>query len=86
MADELSLYLLRLQGTLQQHGASALVEEVRLAREFALGSTSEFYAEAEGALKHILAETEGILCEAELGELREWLHRINAAFKQIGGA
>lgn len=84
--DDLLQYLLRLHDTLRRRGAPALAEKVRLASYFATGSTSEYYAEAQRALKGIVAEQERILCDQELGELSTWLNEIDAAFKRIGGA
>ncbi|HPD48697.1 MAG TPA: hypothetical protein P5279_17265 [Anaerohalosphaeraceae bacterium] len=86
LTDELYQYLLRLRKILQQRGASALAEKVQFASDFALGSTSEYYTEAEGALKSVLVEHKGILHEQELCALREMLTKIDAAFKRIGGA
>ncbi|MCA9253644.1 MAG: hypothetical protein R3E58_18515 [Phycisphaerae bacterium] len=86
LADDLYRFVVRLFETLQNRGASSLANKVHAAGNFAVGSTTEFFTEAELALKSVLAEHEGVLQAEEIQEVNRVLRGIDFEFKLIGGA
>jgi hypothetical protein len=86
LVDDLYRFLVSLQEILQRRGVSSLAENIQFASRFAFGSTTEFYTEAEKALKSVLAEQRNSLDEAEIIKVNQILQGIDIEFKRIGGA
>ena len=82
---DLYRYLLGLHELLRSRGVEPLANRVQHACLFAMGSQTEFAAEARNAL-HTVIESQAVLSDAEVTELRGWLGEIDDAFKAIGGA
>ncbi len=83
---ELYEYLETFQALLQKQGQAELAGVIEHAMHFAGGSMSEFFYEAEVALKAIKERLRPVLSSDEYRMLLDVLRRIDYEFRKIGGA
>jgi hypothetical protein len=84
--DDLFHYLVELSEQLRAGGQADLAEEVRFASDFVSGSPTEFFHEAERALRRVKAKGGSTLSEGELADATNVIQQIQIAFMKIGGA
>jgi hypothetical protein len=86
LVADLYKYLVELHKLLRQRGATDLAERVEHASRFAIGSSTELYAESEKAIEFVAEKGSRLLSDQELAEVKEKLREIDSEFKRIGGA